>query len=334
MESYHIPKTSEHTPQNPVPTPKKSAASVPNTAAGLRKTTNADGLLLKRKGGNSAPQAKKLRLETAGSSESSHVTREERIFFFLSSELSRACCLFLQTVVPLFEKTNCLLQEQAPQIHVLRGLLNRLLEDLLTRFVRPAVLKECHSLVDAAYSAAENQKADEDIVIGSVTYSAVENLSSSEKEKFFSCVRLYFSAACDYIRHKFPQEDVNLKMAEVAASFSSVRHFIAAFPAILPQQSGESREEAMDALEVEFASLQADRVPPEILDEPRCNVQWAKLGNIGGVDGSLRFHRISLAMLGILSIPHSNAECERIFSTVNKTRSFAHLCVKKLLRAR
>lgn len=111
LESYQIPKTSEHTPQNPVPTPKKSAASVPNTAAGLKKTTNADGLLLKRKGGNSAPQAKKLRLETAGSSESSHVTREERIFFFLSSELSRACCLFLQTVVPLFEKTNCLLQE-------------------------------------------------------------------------------------------------------------------------------------------------------------------------------------------------------------------------------
>lgn len=327
LESYHIPKTSAQTPQNPVPNPK-SAASVPNTAAGPRKTTNADGLLLKRKGVNSAPQAKKLRLQTAESSESSHVTREERIFFFLSSELSRACCLFLQTVVPLFEKTNCLLQEQAPQIHVLRGLLNRLLEDLLTRFVRPGVLKECHSLVEIAYSVAENQKADEDLVIGSVTYSVVEKLSTSEKEQFFFCVRLYFSAACDYIRHKFPLEDVNLKMAEVAqvrsletASFSSVRHFIAAFPTILPQESGESREEAMDALEVEFVNLQAYKVPPEILDEPRCDVQWVKLGNIRAVDRSLRFHRISRVMLGILSIPHSNAECERIFSTVNKTRT-------------
>lgn len=104
------------------------------------------------------------------------------------------------------------------------------------------------------------------------------------------------------------------------ASFSSVRHFITAFPALLPQQSGESKEKAIDELEVEFASLQAYNVPADILNEPRCDVQRARLGALRSIDGSLRFHRISMVMLGILFIPHSNAECKRIFSTVNKTR--------------
>lgn len=103
-----------------------------------QRNTDEDGPSLKRKKGSNAPQAKKLKLQTE-ESEASHVSREERPFYFLSSELSRACCLFLQSIVPLFEKTNCLLQAQAPQIHVLRGLLNQLLEDLLTRFVRPGV---------------------------------------------------------------------------------------------------------------------------------------------------------------------------------------------------
>lgn len=103
--------------------------------------------------------------------------------------------------------------------------------------------------------AAENQKEDRNILIGSTTYSVVEKLSALEREQFFSAVRLYFATACDYIRHKFPLEDVNLKMAEVAqvksletASFSSIRHFLDLFPAMLPRQSDESRAAAIDAL--------------------------------------------------------------------------------------
>lgn len=93
------------------------------------------------------------------------------------------------------------------------------------------------------------------------------------------------------------------------ASFSSIRHFLDLFPAMLPRQSDE------------FATLQAHKLPSDILNKPRCDVQWAEVGNIRGVDGTLRFQRVSVVMLEILSIPHSNAECERIFSTVNKTRT-------------
>ncbi|CAN7950470.1 unnamed protein product [Ixodes hexagonus] len=256
------------------------------------------------------------------------MSREKRLVYFLSSELNRACCLFLQNVIPLFEKTNCLLQAQAPQIHILRGLLNQLLKDLLTRFVRPDLLKGCRSLLTVAYGAVNNQRDDKDLVIGSTTYCVVEKLRQIEQEQFFSAVRVYFTTVCDYIRNKFPLENVDLRMAEVAqlqtldtSSFDSIRHFVMAFPALLPQQNNESKDEALDALQVEFANLQAYNLPLDIFNEPRCDVQWAQVGDIRSVDGTLRFHRIAVLMLGILTVPHSNAECERLFSTVNKTRT-------------
>ncbi|KAM7288267.1 uncharacterized protein ISCGN_028520 [Ixodes scapularis] len=332
------PKTPAQAPKTPAQLPKtrvqisRTAAQIPKVA-GHEGKESADGAgggpSLKRKGVNPMPHAKKLRQPPQESGEASIMSREKRLVYFLSSELNRAYCLFLVNVIPLFDKTSCLLQAQAPQIHILRGLLNQLLEDLLTRFVRPDVLKGWHSLLTLAYGAVENQREDKDLVIGSMTYSVVERLKPNEREQFFSAVRLYFATVCDYIRNKFPLENVDFRMAEVAqlqsldtSSFSSIRHFVTAFPALLPQQSNESKDEAMDALEVEFANLQAyNNLSLAILNEPRSDVQWAQVGDIRSVDGTLKFRRIAVFMLGILTIPHSNAECERLFSTVNKSRT-------------
>ncbi|KAM7310378.1 uncharacterized protein ISCGN_007286 [Ixodes scapularis] len=338
LHRLQAPKTPAQAPKTPAQLPKtrvqisRTAAQIPKVAGheGKESADGAgDGHSLKRKGVNPMPHAKKLRQPPQESGEASIMSCEKRLVYFLSSELNRAYCLFLVNVIPLFDKTNCLLQVQAPQIHILRGLLNQLLEDLLTRFVRPDVLKGWHSLLTLAYGAVENQREDKDLVIGSMTYSVVERLKPNEREQFFSAVRLYFATVCDYIRNKFPLENVDFRMAEVAqlqsldtSSFSSIRHFVTAFPALLPQQSNESKDEAMDALEVEFANLQAyNNLSLAILNEPRSDVQWAQVGDIRSVDGTLKFRRIAVFMLGILTISHSNAECERLFSTVNKTRT-------------
>ncbi|KAL1429183.1 hypothetical protein MTO96_016520 [Rhipicephalus appendiculatus] len=90
---------------------------------------------------------------------------------------------------------------------------------------------------------------------------------------------------------------------------------------MLPQRVQESRTEALDALEVEFAKLQASTIPTDILNEGRADAQWTAISQLKGPDGLLKFSRIAEVMLGILSIPHSNAECERQFSIVKKTRT-------------
>lgn len=78
-------------------------------------------------------------------------------------------------------------------------------------------------------------------------------------------------------------------MAEVAqvksletSLFSGVCLYIGLLPAILPQQSDESKAAAMGALEFEFSTLQAYKLPWDILNGPKYNVQWAQVGNIQG----------------------------------------------------
>lgn len=105
------------------------------------------------------------------------------------------------------------------------------------------------------------------------------------------------------------------------SSFSSLNFFIEKFPHLLPQEAGESRVDAIDALEVQFAELQAHSFPEGILKEERCDVQWSAVGEIRNPDGKLKFGRVAKLMLDVLVIPHSNAQCERIFSSVKKTRT-------------
>lgn len=79
--------------------------------------------------------------------------------------------------------------------------------------------------------------------------------------------------------------------------------------------------EAVDALEVEFSKLQAQDLPPYILQEERVDAQWRMVSQLRTADGSLKFSRIAEVMLAIVRIPRGNAEYERLFSLVRKTRT-------------
>ena len=46
-----------------------------------------------------------------------------------------------------------------------------------------------------------------------------------------------------------------------------------------------------------------------------------KIGEINDENGSFIFKELSQLMLSILTIPHSSAHCERVFSTVRKKRT-------------
>lgn len=93
---------------------------------------------------------------------------------------------------------------------------------------------------------------------------------------FFYCS----TVTCDYIRHEFLLENETFKKAEVSnlkflndAPFTSLRFFVESFPQILPQEKSDSKEESLDAPEVEFAELQPHDFSGDILNEERIDVQ-------------------------------------------------------------
>lgn len=277
---------------------------------------------LKRK----TPSASALRktIEATGDSTSHVLSREERLFMFLSSDLYKSFCLFLSSFMPVFEGPNVVLQSGVPHIHLLRTILEKLLKNVMARFVKPVAINTSSSLTGVDYHTLANQKDDCDLLIGNATFALVTTLKPEEKSVFFKSVRKCFSSSCDYMIHKFPFKDEVLIHAEVAdisnigkASFSSLRFFINRFPDILTREM-EQLDAEVDILHSQFCNFQLQETN---ITAERIDVQWALIGQMKSADGVLKYDRLAKVMLAILSIPHSNAECERIFSTVTKTKT-------------
>lgn len=226
----------------------------------------------------------------------------------------------------MFETTNAFFQSSTPQIQVLRSGLLNLLQKCLVKFVKAEILKKDDCLV-IDYHKKENQKDDQDLLIGQQTSEIVSSLNTCHQKEFYTYVRKYYISACDYMVKKFPFNSNVLKNAEVAqlsnqsGSFSNLKFFIDKYPLFLHLKEGEDHNKVLDQLQTEFSEFQAYKIPSHILEEKRIDVQWIKIGAIENEISEKKFLRLSKVMLSILTLPHSNAECERIFSQVRKIKT-------------
>lgn len=309
MSFYKIPKISE----------KEGKAK----NKGAKEGSTSDRISNKRKNACT----KVVLSKKSKTNQSTVLTREEKIFMFLSSDLNKAYSLFLLGVIPIFEKTNIVLQSSSPQIYRLQELLLELLKELFSKFVKPS---ECKGrvLTEVNFHSPSCHKDNQNLVIGNTTSNLVSKLSKEEQKLFYTAVVKYFVTACDYIIKKFPVKSEILKHAEVAnlrkieyASFVSLKYFVNLFPFTLKIGENECQDEAMDALEKEFCCLQLEDLSVITEKHQRIDVQWGEVGKLRGADGVLKFPRLASVIQSILLIPHSNAECERIFSLVKKNRT-------------
>lgn len=157
--------------------------------------------------------------------------------------LTKLYLLFLSSILPVFNAVNIFLQQEAPAIHLLYRKLNSLFSDLLVRFVKPSALSdEAASMTAIQFSKRKHQKDDGDLVIGAESKSYIKsaNLTATQLQKFYSEVRNFYVASCQYILKKFPLNDAFLKNAEVAdvslrknVSYASVEFILSLFPDIL-----------------------------------------------------------------------------------------------------
>lgn len=309
LQDFKIPKLKQDTSSSGSNT---SAPKISN----LKKRISSDSVL---------PAAKKQKASISIVNSACYskevLTREERLFMFLSSNLNKAFVYFLLNSLPLFEEPNISLQTNNPKIHVLRSLLLEMFKRVLSRFMRPASIKSSASVLDVDYHSDDNQKIDTELVIGQATSKIVDTLSEKEQTLFYSTVRAYYVKACDYMRLKFPYADDVIVHSEVAnmdmiakASFTSVKFFIERFPGLLKALGNIDKDMLLDDLQSQFCSLQVEEIPEFLITEERMDVKWSKLFDLY----KDKYGLLSKFMLSILTIPHSNAECERIFSLVTK----------------
>lgn len=73
-------------------------------------------------------------------------------------------------------------------------------------------------------------------------------------------------------------------------------------------------DQMYDFLQADFCSLRQANIPTSVLEEGRIDTQWHLIGQLE----DSKYKKLFTFKLLILTIPHSNAECERIFSFVTK----------------
>lgn len=269
--------------------------------------------------------------------------RQVRIYGQLLDTRNLANASFLKAVVPVFEKYNKLLQSEKPLIHQLLPILRDLYQTLLRKFIKVSVLTEaqqCPFSIDIMNE--QNHKEEQDLFIGVAASAIVDTLTEEQKGPFYSAVKAYYIAACSYMLEKFPlrrmigsaQESANLsrgdllhhiQVADTATaanhSWKDLQFFLTKFPSLVLLKEGESLEDATDQLQQQWLGFQQHTIEAAICEEEREDVKWAKLSELKGVGGCLLFDRLAHFMLGLLSVPHSNAACERLFSQVRKNKT-------------
>ncbi|CAN8003553.1 unnamed protein product [Ixodes pacificus] len=178
------------------------------------------------------------------------------------------------------------------------------------------------------------------MVLGSQTARSLQNLKKEARQDVFARIRRFFVTASDYIMLKFPLKSEILKSAEVArlstfeqARFADVKYFIGRFPVLLTVAEEQSMESALDEGQAQFSRLRLKDLPAQITVQKRIDEQWGAVSDLQDMDGTFKYAKLSKVILGILTVSHSNAKCERVFSKVKKAHmQFRSSMSKKTLK--
>lgn len=270
--------------------------------------------------------------EKAGKEKHKLEGRLSRINEFFDTKISKAYALFMSFILPKFTNANLLLQREDPVIHLLQRRLHEVATDLLIGFVKPRVVSDCSDIYKIEHHRRSKQKEREELALGEATRAFLgthkDELSSTAVTHFYEDVRAFYSKSLQYVFDKLPLQQEELQMAEVLdisqrqkVKFSFVRFWLSKFEVL-------RREVNVEKLENEFSHYQVDSSLKDInTDEKRIDSVWAEIGALKNSDGALKYPNLSKFMKGLLVLPHSNADAERVFSLIrkNKTESRASM---------
>lgn len=219
-------------------------------------------------------------------------------------------------VSTIFDPVNTHLQSEEPLIHKLRRILLDLCKNILAKFVKvDALVAAEDDIVNFDCEITAVHKDDTEITIGSAARKALSKLNTDSRREVYSGVKLFYITAFKYLTSKLQAlKDDFYKHCEVAdtaalrttAKFSSILYFVNRYNLI--NVSDDAR------LEQQFQLYQSTSdIPPA----DRIDIQWHLISQTDHKE-QLKFDALGRVMSVILAIPHSNADCERVFSLVRK----------------
>lgn len=154
---------------------------------------------------------------------------------------------------------------------------------------------------------------------------------------FYERCKDFLKVLCKEIKNRFNFNDNILSQLNIFAPKNSISHQIRRnYPSLFPLFENLNRfhePEARQAIDDQWRMLPNYSFPTDTFDiNDEVDIFWGKLLKYTNENGSFVFADLARFVLNILSLPHSNAACERVFSESNaiKTKSRNKLILKTL----
>ena len=270
-------------------------------------------------GGNS----KKTKAKPSGRTYLGAADRKARLKGYFEDPMTEIYLLFYQNAMQSFSPILKLLQTECSMIYSLHSSLEQFVQCLLSHIKYPSALTG--NLSDVDVSDRTNSLGLHELPIGFQTRSMLckDEIKPALSKKFLEAARSFYEKATTYALNTLPLNDNVIIHATVIdpakrrnAKINDIHFFLKRFP-------GHVADSEHNMLEHEFLSF---RLLPDcdIDDTLAIDKQWLKLRHKYPI-------LFKLAQL-ILSLPHGNADEERVFSlcTKNKTNFRGSLSTQTL----
>ncbi|GBP33090.1 Zinc finger protein 862 [Eumeta japonica] len=220
----------------------------------------------------------------------------EQIVQALENPIMKLFYLLVEWVLPKFTKLNELFQSESVILTNLYSRMTVTYQELLESYLCKSYVNQA-SLKDVDPSNEEQRLRPEQMYFG---VKVVEMLSKPEihsnerLEKDFqrTCVK-FLVVGCSQIKQIFNFDDPVLQLV---ANLKPTKAML---------RKTKSQRSEFAAVDADFAS------------NCKVDVFWAQLLTCEEDDQGLTFKKLSKFALDVISLPHANADCERLFSQVN-----------------
>ncbi|XP_066587616.1 zinc finger protein 862-like [Prorops nasuta] len=244
-----------------------------------------------------------------------------KILDLLNSDTIKCYFLFLNYALTAFNKFNAFFQSRNVLIHKLVKTSKTLIKQFGQNFLKAEALSEieCLNLHDLKYYL------DIDLIyLGSDCEEFLENLSEEDVLEIRKRCLNFYKVSVIEMQQRLPLNSIIFKKLEfldpvIALDITVRNREIRDFNCILPSLPPIFNK---NELAMEWRQL------PLIEDSDREMLQgldivpfWNKVFTLKNFDNNKLFPNLELLLKMLLSLPHSNAEVERIFSIVTDVRS-------------
>ena len=236
---------------------------------------------------------------------------------------------FLSYALTRLNRFNVLFQGEGCKILQLLPATKSLLRSYLTNFVKEAVINEASDVTEVDFSNLDNQKVDEDLVIGSAAQKYIREIEDETDpaviKTFYTSVRKGYAAVVMKLLQRFPFDNPVLTAVSILnpnkrADFTQ-KDVLFLAETFLKENSDDWLDDLIDEWR---AFLVADDLPPfkdgneETTEEGRPDSWWSKVLSMKDVIGVARFSKLGQLIRVLLILPYDQAPVERIFSMVGK----------------